>query len=197
MNTRAALAHQEKVWFYPAFSPRTKPLTARPTSPNTLPTHLFPTQNIGWKINMSSFEIAGVVLAAFPILFETAGDLRKIFGDLQTWWRFETEFEDFVFALEREHIAFSQNLQILLTPLEIDEETKERLLDDRNRALWHEPLVQSELKRTIQPRYYGWFIKEMNNISAALTGLHSLLRIDRVGATKPSLNNLTTQYLTC
>ncbi|KAK0609444.1 hypothetical protein B0T14DRAFT_531957 [Immersiella caudata] len=134
---------------------------------------------------MSGFEIAGVVLGGFPILFETAVDLRKLFGDLRTWWRFETEFEDFVFALEREHIAFSQNLQILLAPLEIDEETKERLLDDRNRALWHDPLIQAELRRTIQPRYYGWFIKEMTNISIALTRLHSLLRIDKAVASNP------------
>ncbi|KAK3312891.1 hypothetical protein B0H66DRAFT_382704 [Apodospora peruviana] len=126
---------------------------------------------------MSGFEIAGVVLGAFPIFCEAASGLRGAFSDLKTWWQFEIEFEDLVSAIEREHIAFSQNLEILLSLLPIDDAVKERLLEGRDRALWLRPDIQAELRSAIQSRYYSWFVKEMESIRSALDGLHRLLCI--------------------
>lgn len=95
-----------------------------------------------------------------------------------SWWRFEIEFEDLVCAIEREHIAFSQNLEILLGFLVIDEATKGHLLDGNDRLLWLRPDVQAELKRAVQSRYHSWFAREMESICAAFDGLHQLLRIE-------------------
>lgn len=130
---------------------------------------------------MSGFEVAGVVLGAFPILFETATDLRTLFQDLRTWWRFETDFQNFVFGVERERIAFSQNLQLLLGPLDIDDAAKKSLVEDPNHVRWHSPQFQAELRQTLQPRDYEWFIREMNNIHMALAELQGLLRLNEVG----------------
>lgn len=126
---------------------------------------------------MSGFEIAGLVLGAFPIFCEAVSGLRGVFSDLKTWWRFETEFEDLVSAIEREHIAFSQNIEIFLALLPIDDEIKERLLDGQDRDLWFRPDIQAELRRAIQPRYYTWFVREMDSIRIALDELHRRLWI--------------------
>lgn len=68
---------------------------------------------------MSGFEIAGIVLGAFLLLFDSCKDLRSAFRSLKSWWRFETDFDNFVAAIQREQIAFSQNLEILIDPLDL------------------------------------------------------------------------------
>ncbi|KAK7418604.1 hypothetical protein QQZ08_011188 [Neonectria magnoliae] len=47
---------------------------------------------------MSGFEVAGIVLGAFPILVESCEDLRSAFRSLKSWWRFENDFDNFVFV---------------------------------------------------------------------------------------------------
>lgn len=129
---------------------------------------------------MSGIEVAGLVLSAYPVLLGTAKDLREVFKDVQTWWRFEREFENFLSAVETEHIKYSLNLQILLGDLDIPEEKKENLQVCYIASGWHDVQTQAELRRRIQDRYYDWFMRQLAAMNKALEDLQRLLPVLKV-----------------
>lgn len=124
---------------------------------------------------MSGIEVAGIVLGAYPVLLETAKDLREVFKDVKTWWRFEREFENFLSVLETEHIKYSLNLQILLEDLDIPEEDKDTLQVDPTASGWYDVQTQVKLRRRIQDRYYNWFMRQLAAMNRALGDLQGLL----------------------
>ncbi|KAM5349249.1 hypothetical protein ACJ41O_005756 [Fusarium nematophilum] len=132
---------------------------------------------------MSGFEIAGLVLGVFPLVQETAKGLRNVFADVQTWWRFETEFEAFVSAMETEHIKYSQNLEILLGELEIPEDDRNSLQNDPTCTLWYDLRIRAQLRQRIQDRYYDWFMRQLRDMNAALNSLHGILTYGKVADT--------------
>lgn len=129
---------------------------------------------------MSGLELAGFVLGAYPILLETAKDLREVIKDVKTWWHFEREFENFLAAVETEHITYSLNLQILLEDLDISEEDKKSLEKDSTASGWHDARTQAKLRRRIQNDYYAWFMRQLAAMDRALGELQSLLSIVKV-----------------
>ncbi|OHW97581.1 hypothetical protein CSPAE12_03634 [Colletotrichum incanum] len=98
---------------------------------------------------MSGFEIAGVVLGAFPILCDTAKDLGTVFKKTKSWWQFETSFENFVSTIATQEIAYIQVLERLLDPLDITDGDYESLLRDPRSSLWHEHHIQEELRQCL------------------------------------------------
>jgi hypothetical protein len=131
---------------------------------------------------MSGFEIACEILGVFPILYDGGKDLKGVYRNFRTWWRFDREFEDFISGIDREHIAFSQNLDILLSSLDLSDDDRERLQNGVDSRLWHQPHIQQELRRRLQDRYYPWFVRQLTDIDEALKELHGLLPIGKVGA---------------
>jgi hypothetical protein len=130
---------------------------------------------------MSGFEIAGVVLGAFPILCDAFKDLRDRYKDVQTWWQFEREFEDFVSDVWREYIAFSQMIDILVEPLvNLTDEEREMLQSNPQSVLWAAPHVQTELEQRIHAKYYKWFRTQLMDINNNINALHGLLPIGKV-----------------
>lgn len=124
---------------------------------------------------MSGIEVAGLVLGAFPLLLSTAKDLRDVFKDVKTWWRFEGEFEAFLSALETENIKYSLSLQILFEDIDLPEEEKEKLQVDSNASGWHDVQIQAQLRRRIQDRYYDWFKGQLDAMNRALGDIRELL----------------------
>ena len=132
---------------------------------------------------MSGFEIAGVILGLFPIVCDTAKDLRGVFRDAQSWWRFERDFEDFILEIEKQQIAYSQILEILFDPLhQLSLTEREALESNPSSPLWFDLHIQRVLKDRIQPRYMGWFMRQLGDVNDALTELISLLPIEKVKA---------------
>ena len=130
---------------------------------------------------MSGFEIAGVVLGLFPIVCDTAKDLRGVFHDAQSWWRFEREFEDFILEIEKQQIAYSQILEILFDPLhQLSLTEREALEGNPNSPLWYDLRIQAVLKDRIRQKYMGWFMRQLDDINDALKELLSLLPIEKV-----------------
>lgn len=129
---------------------------------------------------MSGFEIAGIVLGAFPILYDAAKDLNARYRDLKSWWQFELQFENFVSAVDREFVAFTQNQEILLVPLNLPDAELEVLLNDPDTLLWHEPRIQALLRKRLQSRYYTWYMQQLKDINDAISKLLDLLPADKV-----------------
>lgn len=129
---------------------------------------------------MSGIEIAGLVLGAYPVLLSTAKDLREVFKDVKTWWRFEREFVNFLSEVETEHIKYSLSLQVLLEDLDISEEEKENLQGNYIAPGWHDVQTRAELRRRIQDRYYDWFMRQLAAMNKALEDLQRLLPVVKV-----------------
>ncbi|RBR24358.1 uncharacterized protein FIESC28_02848 [Fusarium coffeatum] len=129
---------------------------------------------------MSGFEIAGVVLGLFPIVCDTAKDLRGVFHDAQSWWRFEREFEDFILEIEKQQIAYSPILEILFDPLhQLSLTDREALESNPNSPLWYDLRIQAVLKDRICQKYTGWFMTQLGDINDALKELLGLLPIEK------------------
>ncbi|KAK6224815.1 hypothetical protein QIS74_03142 [Colletotrichum tabaci] len=129
---------------------------------------------------MSGFEIAGVVLGAFPILCDTAKDLGKVFKKTKWWWQFETSFENFVSTIATQEIAYILVLERLLGPLDITEAEYDSLLGDPKSNLWHESHIQEELRQCLPHSKYAWFMWNLSDLNAAIEELQKLLPIDKV-----------------
>ncbi|KAK2045202.1 hypothetical protein LZ31DRAFT_584181 [Colletotrichum somersetense] len=129
---------------------------------------------------MSGFEIAGVVLGAFPILYDTARDLGTVFKRTKSWWRFETSFEEFVSTIATQEVAYIQVLERLFDTLDITDGEYHALLEDPSSTLWHQPHIQEELRRCLSQNKFTWFMSNLSNLNAAIEGLHNLLPIGKV-----------------
>ncbi|KAI1122045.1 hypothetical protein F5Y10DRAFT_254979 [Nemania abortiva] len=125
---------------------------------------------------MSGFEIAGIVLGAFPIALEGFKGLRSYLQFAQTWWEYEAELDDFIYSLENESMSYSQNLEILLAPLGLSED-QERALMRGDLKSWNDPAFRVELKHRIGDLYYEALAKRLQNIKLALDEAYSLLPI--------------------
>lgn len=128
---------------------------------------------------MTGFEIAGIALGIFPVLYETGKDIRERYKHLKEWWKFESAFTSFLQAIETEHIAFSQNLELLLAPLDISLEEKRVLEEDCKSPFWHDPSIQVKLRERIQNRYYSWYMVQLKDINDALQELRSFLPVEK------------------
>ncbi|OBR08868.1 hypothetical protein CH63R_07633 [Colletotrichum higginsianum IMI 349063] len=128
---------------------------------------------------MSGFEIAGVVLGAFPILCGTAKNLGTMFKKTKWWWQFETSFENFVSTIATQEIAYIQVLERLLGPLDVTEAEYDSLLRDPKSNLWHESHIQEELRQCLPHSKYTWFMWNLSDLNTAIEELQKLLPIDK------------------
>ena len=129
---------------------------------------------------MSGFEIAGIVPGAFPLLLEGLKGSRAQLTDVKTWWKSERAFDHFVDDIVSESIAFSQVIDLLVIPCERLTEDEARLLrQDENSILWHDPRIQVELKRRVQPRE-TWFFRKLGEARDVLNRLHLMLPFGKV-----------------
>ena len=131
---------------------------------------------------MSGLEVAGLALGAFPILQHGGQELRGAWRGLRTWWKFETEFEDFLDAIDIQHHAYRQNLDFLLDPIvELADEELAALKTDRGAGkLWHQPRIQALLRKRLPGTIYPWYMKQLREINEALDELYKIVPIQKV-----------------
>ncbi|KAJ4206399.1 hypothetical protein NW759_014346 [Fusarium solani] len=130
---------------------------------------------------MSGFEIAGIVLGGFPILIEAAKPLLRYLQGAERWWHFRRDFMALVSTIEDESIAYSQNLELLLTPVDIDPEAKAILQEDPKSKLWHDTDIQAKLKGRVKSQYMLWFQRQLLEMREALSELHGMLPVSPDG----------------
>ncbi|CAG8956661.1 hypothetical protein HYFRA_00012205 [Hymenoscyphus fraxineus] len=86
---------------------------------------------------MSGFEIAGLVLGAFPLLISAAEHYKKGFEPLRHWVRFRSEFLDFIDAVDIEKSIFDATLEEFLISADVPHEELQLLMTDPNYVGWH------------------------------------------------------------
>lgn len=85
---------------------------------------------------MSGFEIVGVVLGGFPLLVSAAEHYGEGFEPLKKWWRFRTDFIDFIDTVDIQKQAFDLFLEHFLVAAEVPFEEIQHLLTDPDYKGW-------------------------------------------------------------
>lgn len=133
---------------------------------------------------MSGFEIAGLVLGAFPLLVGAAKPLSTYLQGSQRWWSFKNDFMGFLTTIEDESIAFSQNLELLLSPLDLDSHVQTSLQEDSASPFWGDGAIQSQLRQRIKEQYFTWFTGQLKEMRATLDELYKMLPMENGQASK-------------
>lgn len=90
-------------------------------------------------------------------------------------------------TIEDESIAYSQNLELLLTPIEIDPKAKASLQEDSGSKLWHDPEIQAKLRGRIKIQYMSWFLRQLLEMKETLGELFGMLPINKNGEVRAIL----------
>jgi hypothetical protein len=135
---------------------------------------------------MSGVEIAGFVLAGFPLLISAGEHYREGFEPLVKWKRFRTDFIGFIDAVDIEKQLFNQMLERFLISADVPHEEIQLFMTDRNYEGWYREDLARALKARLGPSHdvYMSTIKTMDGLMHELEEL-LLLKNGEVGASDP------------
>ncbi|KAF2705150.1 hypothetical protein K504DRAFT_440106 [Pleomassaria siparia CBS 279.74] len=119
---------------------------------------------------MSGLEIAGLLLAAFPLLIngiEHWRDVAKVGG---FFWRMRKEYKRCQQEIQFHGLMYKNSLRELLLPLVPDAGEVEKLIADPGGKGWHDMSLQERLQNRLHESYqlYRDTITEMNDIAEEL-----------------------------
>ncbi|KAE8448823.1 hypothetical protein EG329_008825 [Mollisiaceae sp. DMI_Dod_QoI] len=125
---------------------------------------------------MAGVEIAGFVLAAFPLLISAAEDYREGFEPLLKWKRFRTEFIGFIDAVDIEKQLYDQMLERFLLSADVPHEELQRFMTNPDYEGWQRKDLVDVLQRRLGASYavYMSTIKSMNKLMDELQEVLSL-----------------------
>src|ERR1700722_19423779 len=96
---------------------------------------------------LAGIELAGIILAAFPLVIGGFGHYENGFQQTKEWIQFKGHFARFLNALCRQRIFFCQNIEELLTPIVASEYEMSQLLDNPGGQAWADPQLNEKLKK--------------------------------------------------
>ncbi|KAH8650455.1 hypothetical protein BGZ61DRAFT_487850 [Ilyonectria robusta] len=96
---------------------------------------------------MSGFEIVGVVLGGLPLAIDAARGLESYLKGIKAAWLFRRHFKEFIRAITLEEIFFIQNLDLLLTPLDLSDRERQSLKDSQTSNFWHHPDIVNKIRQ--------------------------------------------------
>lgn len=115
---------------------------------------------------VTGVEIAGLVLAAFPLIISAIEDYTSYVKPLKNGVHYWTELNKLTIAISLQQAFFENNLEVLLDPLVSSASVMKKLLSLPDGPEWHDPDLDDNLKRRLANNYefYIGTIKTMKNI---------------------------------
>jgi hypothetical protein len=115
---------------------------------------------------MSGVEIAGFVLAAFPLLISALEHYREGAEVLEGWWKIKREYKKCKQNLNYHKLAFEENLEELLLPLIADDDELKRLIECPGGDKWNDPALEERLRERLPKTYSSYLdtIEMMKNV---------------------------------
>ncbi len=95
---------------------------------------------------MSGFEIAGVILGAFPILISALEGYRLLAKRVGLWYNIRQEYQKCKNEVNAQRVAFIGNLRRLLFTLAVDDARVSRLLADPGGDEWNDTGLAHQLR---------------------------------------------------
>jgi len=129
---------------------------------------------------MSGFEVAGIVLGAFPIVVSTMKAGTKTYGTvarkLRLFYAFKCAHKMCLDDLIFNQLMFTANLRRLLLPLVVSDERIEELIDNPGGPEWCQQDLDDHLQRHLSHTYQP-FLNYMNRMKQMLEDLNEQLKI--------------------
>jgi hypothetical protein len=115
---------------------------------------------------MSGFEVAGVVLGAFPIAISALEKYREVANRAGLFWKIRVEHKKCSDELKFHQLRLKTNLKSLLLPLGVDDGKLTKLLSNPGGDGWREREVAEQLEQRLQDAYelYLDYIKGMERV---------------------------------
>ncbi|KAF5696849.1 hypothetical protein FMUND_15577 [Fusarium mundagurra] len=141
---------------------------------------------------MSGFEVAGIVLGAFPLAITALDKYREVATRLSLFRMIRREHKKCLDDLEFNHTWFICNLRQLLLPVVVDDDKIEELLAAPGGPGWREPELDDLLQKRLKDGYtlYFAYISEMKRVMDELNG-ELALDSEPVQGNLDSAENLT------
>lgn len=119
---------------------------------------------------MSGLEIAGVVLATFPLIISGLEHWRDVARVGGFRWRVQKQYDKFRSDVQYHEILYKQNLEELLLPIVDDADEVARLVRDPDGEDWRTQALQERLEGRLQESngLYMEIIREMNETAQEL-----------------------------
>ncbi|WPA97610.1 uncharacterized protein RHO25_002220 [Cercospora beticola] len=131
---------------------------------------------------MSGIEVAGVILAVFPVVVEGLELYVKGVRTIKRWWSFSKVLQRLLRGIERERAKFSKNCQALLFDITKPGQLK-RLMADPAGPECSQPDLQRKLEKKLRDSYRA-YMETASEIKELLETLLSRLELDQSGKPK-------------
>ncbi|KAL8654302.1 MAG: hypothetical protein Q9210_001583 [Variospora velana] len=130
------------------------------------------------RLQTSSIEAAGLILAAFPLVISALEHYENGFQVVREWIRFRGEFAMFLNALIRQKIFFRQNIEDLLGPIVASDFEISVLLDNPGGQAWADEALNASLQHRLPGKYeYQSYVTTVSYILEVLQKLKDKLKI--------------------
>ena len=115
---------------------------------------------------MSGFEVAGVVLGAFPLAISALDKYREVATRLGLFFKIQLEYKKWRDDLEMHQLLFTRHLKQLLLPLVADDDKIKVLLAAPGGDSWKDPSISSLLEQRLRESYklYFGYIKGIERV---------------------------------
>ena len=126
----------------------------------------------------TGMEIAGVILASFPLIVSALEHYGEGLQTMQDWVRFRTHFNGFLNDFIRQQIFFRQHIEDLLSTVVESDYHMGCMLDDPEDPQWKDPDLEGKLKdRLPGKREYESYMTTVSAILGVLDKIRKKLSI--------------------
>jgi hypothetical protein len=134
---------------------------------------------------MSGFEVAGVVLGAFPIAVWALEQYREVARRVGFWYEIRLEYQKSSNELKYHHLSFVRNLKQLLLPVVSDDAQLQRLMAEPGGEAWKDPAIIKLLEGRLQDSY-ALYLEIIGEMRVVMDDLNKELAVDVEGIQKAS-----------
>ena len=128
-------------------------------------------------VTMSGFEVAGVVLGAFPIAITALDKYREVATRLGLFFKIQLEYKKWRDDLEFHRLLFARHMRQLLLPLVADDDKIKVLLAAPAGVAWQDPSIASLLEKRLGESYELYF-EYMKGIKRVMNDINLELAVD-------------------
>jgi len=126
---------------------------------------------------MSGFEIAGVVLGAFPILLNVLECYQEGCEPLKEFWSFDRTFINFIDDLRHERMLYERTIKQLLEPLGMEEEERKALFISPEE--WGDDKLKDALAKRLGAEH-DRFLRHIVRMDEIMSSFRKLLKTEDV-----------------
>ena len=126
----------------------------------------------------TGIEVAGVVLATFPIIINALEHCGEGYEFIKSWSSARTDFQDFKTDFIRSKILFRQHTEILLSPIIENDEELSHMLEHSDDDRWTDPDLKMKLKKRLsREQEYESFMATIANTAELLNEMRGQIDV--------------------